>query len=327
MQIVALLTIGLAISPGIIVADTDYYQRGHNHLYNLEYDEAIADFAKLIETNPADPIPYNQLASAQLYKELYRLGLLDSGAFGRDKSLSRDRPVQADPTAKMRFLETLESGQRAAENIIKHDRRNPAALYALCADYALRSTYEFMLEKSWLSAARSGSSARGFCEEVRKLNPGLIDSYLVLGVYEYTAGSLSLPVRLLAAVGGLHGSKNKGIEYMARVARQGNYDRDAARVVLAVVARREKRPKDAAAILETLMTDYPRNYIFGLELASVYSDADRPERALDVLKSLLQRAYDGFPRETVRRQVEALEWKLSAKRDTTSRRGWRSGSP
>ena len=61
MQIVALLTIGLAISPGIIVADTDYYQRGHNHLYNLEYDEAIADFAKLIETNPADPIPYNQL--------------------------------------------------------------------------------------------------------------------------------------------------------------------------------------------------------------------------------------------------------------------------
>ena len=163
----------------------------------------------------------------------------------------------------MRFLETLESGQRAAENIIKHDRRNQAALYALCADYALRSTYEFMLEKSWLSAARSGSSARGFCEEVRKLYPAFIDSYLVLGVFEYTAGSLSLPVRLLAAVGGLHGSKNKGIEYMARVAREGNYDCDAARVVLAVVARREKRPKDAAAILETLMTDYPRNYIFG----------------------------------------------------------------
>jgi tetratricopeptide (TPR) repeat protein len=327
MQIVALLMIGLAISPGIIVADNDYYQRGHNHLYNLEYDEAIADFAKLIETNPADPIPYNQLASAQLYKELYRLGLLDSGALGRDKSFSRDRPVQADPTAKMRFLETLESGQRAAENVIKHDRRNQAALYALCADYALRSTYEFMLEKSWLSAARSGSSARGFCEEVRKLYPAFIDSYLVLGVFEYTTGSLSLPVRLLAAVGGLHGSKNKGIEYMALVARQGNYDRDAARVALTVVSRREKRPKDAAAILETLMTDYPRNYIFGLELASVYSDADRPERALDVLKSLLQRAYDGFPRETVQRRVEALEGKLSAKRDTTSRRGWRSGSP
>jgi tetratricopeptide (TPR) repeat protein len=327
MQIVALLMIGLAISPGIMVAETDYYQRGHNHLYNLEYDEAIADFAKLIETNPADPIPYSQLASAQLYKELYRLGLLDSNALGRDKSSSRDRPGEADPTAKMRFLETLERGQRVAENIIKYDRRNQAALYALCANYALHSTYAFMLDKSWLSAAHSGSGARGFCEEVRKLDPAFIDSYLVLGVFEYTAGSLPLPVRLLAAVGGLRGSKCKGIEYIARVARQGNYERDAARVALAVVSRRERRPKDAAAILEALMMDYPGNYIFGLELAAVYSDADRPERALDILKSLLQRAYDRFPRERVQLQVEALEGKLSAQRDASARRGWHSGSP
>lgn len=324
MQIVALLMMGLVISPGVMFAGTDYYQSGHNHLYNLEYDEAIADFAKLIETNPADPIPYNQLASAQLYKELYRLGLLDSNALGRDKSFS---PAEADPSAKMRFLETLDRGQRVAENIIKYDRQNQAALYALCTDYALRSTYHFTLDKSWLSAARSGTSARGFCEEVRKLDPAFVDPYLVLGVFEFTAGSLPLPVRLVAAVGGLHGSKSKGIEYLARVARQGNYERDAARVALAVVSHRERRPKDAAAILEGLMRDYPRNYIFGLELASVYSDADWPERALDVLKSLLQRAYEQFPRERIQMQVKVLEGKLSAQRDVPARRGWRSGSP
>jgi predicted Zn-dependent protease len=132
---------------------------------------------------------------------------------------------------------------------------------------------------------------------------------------------------LLAAVGGLHGNKNKGIEYMTRVARQGNYDRDAARVALAVVSRREKRPKDAAAMLEALMMEYPRNYLFGLELASVYTDADKPERALDVLKSLLQGAYDRFPRATVQMQVEALEQRLSSQRAGSAHRGWRSGSP
>jgi predicted Zn-dependent protease len=98
------------------------------------------------------------------------------------------------------------------------------------------------------------------------------------------------------------------------VARQGNYDRDAARVALAVVSRREKRPKEAAAILEALMMEYPRNYLFGLELASIYTDADRPERALDVLKSLLQSACDRFPRATVQTQAEALEERLSSQR-------------
>jgi hypothetical protein len=327
MQLIALSIVGLFISRGAMVAGADYYQRGHTHLYNLEYDEAIVDFTNLIETNPGDPISYNQLASAQLYKELYRLGLLDSSGFRRDQNSPRGRRAEADPVAKSRFLETLERGQRVAENIIQYDRRNQSALYALCTDNALRSTYDFMLDKSWLSAARSGSSARGFCEEVRKLDPAFIDAYLVLGIFEYAAGSLSLPVRLLAAVGGLHGSKNKGIEYMTRVARQGNYDRDAARVALAVVSRREKRPNDAAAILETLMMDYPRNYLFGLELASVYTDADRPERALNVLKSLLQGAYDGFPRATVQMQVEALEERLSSQRAGSAHSSWRSGSP
>jgi len=327
MQAVALLIIGLAISRGAMVAGTDYYQRGHTHLYNLEYDEAIADFAMLIETNPGDPISYNQLASAQLYKELYRLGLLDSSTFRRNQNSPRGRPVEADPIAQRTFLETLERGQHVAENIIKYDRRNQLALYALCTDHALRSTYDFMIDKSWLSAARSGSSARGFCEEARKLDPAFIDSYLVLGIFEYAAGRLPLPVKLLAAVGGLRGSTNKGIEYITRVARQGNYDRDAARVALAVVFRREKRPKEAAAILEALMMDYPRNYLFGLELASIYTDVDRPERALDVLKSLLQSACDRFPRATVQMQAEALEERLSSQCGGSAHRGWRSGSP
>lgn len=327
MQIIARSIVGLFILRGAMFAGTDYYQRGHAHLYNLEYDEAIADFTKLIESNPADPISYSQLASAQLYKELYRLGLLDSSAFRRDQNSFRSRRVEADPVAKKRFLETLERGKSVAENIIPYDRRNLSALYALCTDYALRSTYDFMLDKSWLSAARSGSSARGFCEEVRKLAPAFIDAYLVLGIFEYATGSLPLPVRLLAAVGGLHGSKNKGIEYMTRVARQGNYDRDAARVALAVASSREKRPKDAAAMLEALMMDYPRNYLFGLELASVYTDADKPERALDVLKSLLRGAYDSFPRATVQMQVEALERRLASQRAGSAHRGWRSGSP
>jgi predicted Zn-dependent protease len=174
-----------------------------------------------------------------------------------------------------------------------------------------------------LSALRNGSQARGYCEDVRKINPDFVDAYFVLGVFEYAAGSLPLPVKLLAAAGGLHGSKSKGLEYITRVAQRGKYDRDAARVLLTVLWRREKRPQQAAQILETLMTDYARNYLFGLELARVYSNADQPDHALTVLKTVLQKgredgaSHQRLLREIVQTQIDALEAKLSV---------WRPGN-
>lgn len=210
------------------------------------------------------------------------------------------------------ILETLESGRRKAEMVLGRDPRNVLALYSLCTGYGLRATYEFMVEKAWFAALRDGSKAHSYCERAQKLNPGFSDTYLVLGAYEYAAGSLPLAVRLLA-MGGLHGSKKKGIEYVSRVAQNGKYGREAARVLLAVLYRRENRPLDAARVLESLISDYPRNCLFWLELASVYSDAGQPERALGTLKSLLQKVdedssgYQSVSRETIARKIELIE--------------------
>jgi tetratricopeptide (TPR) repeat protein len=324
VQIAGLMMIGIVFARGVLAAGIDYRQSGHDHFYNLEYDQAIVDFTKVIEQNPADPNSYNDLASAELYKELCRLGLLNSAALGRDNRFLRDRPAQVDERFKTKFLDAVDRGRRLAEDIVAHNRRNEVALYALCKDYALRATYEFMLDKSWLSALRSGSQARGYCEELRKINPRFIDAYLVLGGFEYVTGSLPWPVKLLAAVGGLHGSKSKGLEYITCVADRGKYDRDAARVLLTVLWRREKRPQQAAQILEALMRDYARNYLFGLELARVYSDADRPDHALTVLKTVMQKgtengtSHQRLLREIVQMQIDALEAKLSV---------WHPGNP
>jgi predicted Zn-dependent protease len=148
------------------------------------------------------------------------------------------------------------------------------------------------------------------------LNTQLVDAYLVLGVYEYAMGSLPAAVKMFAAIGGMHGSKKKGIEYVSRVAQEGNYDRDAARVLLAVLYRREKRPLEAAAVLQALMADYPRNYIFTIELASVYSDAGQSHDAVQVLKGLLRQAdekpliYQRLPRNAVEREIRVIETRL-----------------
>jgi hypothetical protein len=210
--------------------------------YNLEYDQAIADYTRLIQQNPDDPIPYYDLASAHQYKEMYRLGLLDSSALGQDNRFLHGQRPNADPGARTRLLDTLDRGRHTAETALSYDSRNALALYALCTDYALRATYEFMVEKAWFTALRSGSKSRGYCEQAHRLNTQLVDAYLVLGVYEYAIGSLPLSVRMFAAIGGMYGNTKKGLEYVSRVAREVNYDRDAARALLAVLYRRENRP-------------------------------------------------------------------------------------
>jgi tetratricopeptide (TPR) repeat protein len=304
---------GVLFSPALLLGETDLRKSGDDHFYNLEYDQAIADYSKLIQQNPDDPISYNDLASAQLYKEMYRLGLLDSSALGGDNRFLHGEHPAADPSAKTQILDTLERGRHTAETALSYDPGNALALYGLCTDYALRATYEFMVEKAWFAALRSGSKSRGYCDQAHRLNAQLVDAYLVLGVYEYTIGSLPLSVKMFAAIGGMHGSKKKGLEYVNRVAREGNYDRDAARVLLAVLYRREKRPLEAAAVLQALMAHYPRNYIFNLELASMYSDAGQPQDAVHVLNALLRQAdekpvdYQRLPRNAVEREVKVLE--------------------
>lgn len=312
--------IGAAISSAALLpAATDYRRSGDDHFFNLEYDQAISDYEKLIQENPADPMPYNDLASAQLYKELYRLGLLDSSAFGGDNRFLRDRRPKADPGVKARVFATLEKGRGTAEIMRAHDPRNAMAFYSLCTNYALRANYEFMLEKAWFVALRNASEARKYCDQARKLAPEFIDSYLVPGAYEYAMGSLPLPVKLLASIGGVRGSKKKGLEYVARVAEAGKYERESARILLAILYRREKRPLEAARVLETLAAEYPRNYLFGLELASTYSDAGETGRALSVLKNLVQKAdqnaagYRRLPREAVLRKMEVLDGRLAGR--------------
>lgn len=315
----------IALVSGNQIGATDYRRSGDEHFYNLEYDQAIADYTKLIQQDPVDPMLYNNLASVRLYKEAYRLGLLDSMAFGHDNLVIQDRRPQADTRAKEMVLDALEHGRRASQTLLARDPRSSLALFALCTNYALLATHDYLLENEWFEALRNGSRARGYCDQTRKVDPDFTDAYLVLGVYEYTAASLPLPVKLFAAIGGLHGSKKKGIDYVSRVAEEGRYDRDAARVLLAVLYRREKRLLDAARVLEALKADFPENYLYGLELASIYSDCGQPQRSLGILKSLLERADHNqatnrkLPREAVQRRMQFLEARLSTHSDSGAR--------
>jgi predicted Zn-dependent protease len=96
---------------------------------------------------------------------------------------------------------------------------------------------------------------------------------------------------------------------VSRVGREGNFERENARVLLAILYRRERRPLDAAQVVESLVMRYPKNYIFRIELAAMYSEGGQTDRARETLRSLLLDADPRIP-SSVRRELTELEARL-----------------
>jgi hypothetical protein len=99
------------------------------------------------------------------------------------------------------------------------------------------------------------------------LKPPVTDAYMTFGTAEYIVGSLPFFVRWFVHLDSVEGNKKKGIDELELVAKQGKYYGPFARMMLSVIAMREKRPWDAEALLAGLAGDYPQNPLIQEELA------------------------------------------------------------
>lgn len=56
----------------LVAGQTPLVASGFDHFYNLEYQEAIADFEKAIAQDPSNPDYHNHLAQSLLFQEMFR---------------------------------------------------------------------------------------------------------------------------------------------------------------------------------------------------------------------------------------------------------------
>jgi tetratricopeptide (TPR) repeat protein len=150
---------------------------------------------------------------------------------------------------------------------LQRNPRDPQALYMLGATESLRASFAATVERRFIAALRSGSSGAETHRDVIKLDPTLHDAELTIGIYDYILGTLPLPVKMLASIAGAHGSKKRGIQTLERVAKEGQWTRDDAKVLLIAIYKKEKRFPEALALSRELQEKYPRNYLFRLETA------------------------------------------------------------
>lgn len=260
--------------------------------YNLDYDKAVAIFERLEKAHPDDPLAATHLLQAVVFRELYRLNLLDTTLYSHDGFLT-GRPANGDPAVRSRVDQLTARAVGLCDERLKQNANDVDALYLRGVAHGLRSTYMALVDKSFMAALRSAVSARRDHERVLQIDPSYADAKTIVGAHNYVVGSLPLPVKMLAGMAGLGGSKKKGIEYLEEAAKAGGESSADARVALALFLRREGRYKEASDLVATLVDEYPRNFLFSLEHCNLLKDGGEGRNAVSCYTKLLDGAKTG----------------------------------
>lgn len=238
---------------------------GYEALYNLDYAAARKLFQKMIEIAPEHPAGAQCYASSLWLEQLNEASELKASLYSTDAYTTTK--ARADRKQVNEFRKWIRQAKQLAEAKLRKDPKDVDALYYLGAAEGLEAAFAGAVERRFMSALRSGSKSVEHHQSVLKLSPEYRDAELTIGIQNYIVGALPLPLKMMVGTMGVRGSKKRGLETIEKVAVEGQYARDLARVLLVDLYKREKRWAEAIKIARELSEKYPRNYLFRLQMA------------------------------------------------------------
>jgi hypothetical protein len=264
----------------------------YDHFYNMEYDRAIPEFERIVEKHPNDPFALNHLLSAVLMRNLYETGGMNTGDYSNDSFIGH-APRPTDQKVKDRIKELARRAEALEEQELRANPKDVDALYSRGVTRAQFAVYTGIVERAWFSALRNAVGARHDHERVLELDPTYLDAKMVVGTHNYVVGNLPWSAKVAAALAGLNGSKEKGLEYLRAVA-NGNVENSVdAKVILSLFLRREHKYDEAIGYMRDLAERYPRNHLFLTEVANLQRAAGRLDEAEAIYRKVWQNGREG----------------------------------
>lgn len=293
VTILALLPIRGAAAQQVDTAPLNrdpYVQEAFREYYNMDYDAALARFQRIQAEHPNDPLATAFVLHVILFRELNRLDLLDTTFYAHDGFLTGKHTVVEDPKVRsqIKSLAQKVSDQAGAEL-----RRNPNDVNALFARgwaRSLQATYLAMVERSFSSALRLALGAKDDHQRVLQLDPNYADAKMVVGIYQYTVGALPFGFKLLFGFAGIHGSKSTGMALLRDASEHGTITSVEARTAMDLFLRRDAKYQQAIVINQTLVSQYPHDFLFALERANLSKDAGQGITAVNLYRDVIRDA-------------------------------------
>lgn len=250
--------------------------------YNLDTDDALRLAREAVAMAPNASNAHRSLAAILWVDIIFGRGAVtvDHYMGGITKS-SIDLPKP--PAARdAEFKAELAKAIELATARLKAEPNDLRATFDLGAAYGLQASYVASVEGSVSSAFLSARRAFNAQEEVLTRDPTRLGAGVVVGTYRYVVAGLALPSRMFAYMMGFGGDKEKAIAILDAATHDATASVDA-RLALVLVYSREGRHADALRLLDSLVSEFPRNRLFVLEQGSAAIRAGQMERAEDVL--------------------------------------------
>lgn len=276
-----------ASAAAVAPASEQKLRRGFEHLYNLEFKEAVRLFEQVAAAEPDSATVSSFHASALLYEILASQGTLQSQLFVTTNEFLRHQRVPPDAALDKRFHAAVAETERRARVRLARDRNDVDALFALGLVRGGMANYLAGVKADYLKGLRIGEEAYEHMKKVRELHPEVHDAAVVLGIHDYIIGSLPRSHRFLLFFLGATGNRERGLAYLDEAAAQGEFLRTYAQVLLVVANVREQKLADAISRGEDLMHRYPRNPVFMLEVAKMYREAERHRDATNLCRQFI----------------------------------------
>lgn len=249
-------------------ADTEL-DRAFQRMYNFDFPGAHALIDGYINAHADDPLGYAARAAAHLFSEMDRLGILAADFFMDDDKIADKKKLKPDPNIRAAFYWATTQSRERAEKILAANASDKNALLSLAMGYGLLTDYAAFVEKRQLSSLSYVKQSQHYAVRLLAIDPNYADAYLTTGISEYLLGSVPFFVKWFVKLEQVKGSKEVAMKNLQIVAKGGRYFGPFARILLAVVALREKRTTDARVWLEGLVREFPQNALLRGELGKI----------------------------------------------------------
>lgn len=245
-------------------------------MYSSDFSGAQNTISQYISEKPNDPLGYAVRASAFLFAELDRLGILESEFFESDKKISDGRQkLKPDRAAHDGFYAAVGKAQELAQATLDKNPNDTQALFAMCLSLGEMVDYMALIEKKQLSSLSVNKRSYREAKHLLQVDPLFVDANLTTGFTEYLVGSLPVVVRWFVKFDDVKGNKEQGFTSLKLVAKNGNYLRPLAKILLAAGYLREKQPAESQKLLAELKNEYPSNTLIQKEFSKVSASLER----------------------------------------------------
>jgi len=269
---IVLSTAALAESTGGCGIEDTAINEAFEDLYNFNFPAAHAVLDRYIVAHSQEALPYAIRASAYLFYELDRLHILESQFLISDKRIVEKKSLPPDPKVRTKLMQALEDAQSRAKVILAQHPDDRQALLALCIVEGVATDYMALVEKHQLASLLPARRSNSYAQQLLRMHPPCYDAYMTAGLSEYMVGSLPFFVRWFVHFDNVQGNRQQGVQKLQLVAQEGHYFKSFAKILLAIIYLREKKPHETEKLLAELAHDYPSNPLFRKELARLETE-------------------------------------------------------